>query len=211
MKKILLGIVTTIVVLAIAITNVNAATVSATKEVKKGEKVTVTVELKDPATKLRATVSYDASKFEYVANSATCGNGALVQENATTAGTVTASAATTATVQKMTFTFIAKETTDASNFTISNLNPSETIDPATVSVKVVEESKPEDNNNGNETQKPGQEENKGDQTQTQKPSTTDDKKEKRPTVIPQAGVPYISLVVVGMAIVAIVSVKKIVK
>lgn len=205
MKKILLGIVTTIVVLAMAITSVNAATVDATKEVKKGDKVTVTVKLDNPNTKLRATVSYDASKFEYVKESAKADDGSTVVENAQNAGTVTASAATTKTVQTMTFTFIAKETTDAANFTVSNLNPAETIDPATVTVKVVE-GKTDDTTPVNPTPNP-----------TPTPAPTPDPvkpgqpKEEKPKVIPQAGVPYIALITVGMAVVAVVAVKKIVK
>lgn len=206
MKKILLGIVTTIVVLAMAITSVNAATVSANGEVKKGEKVTVTVKLDAPNTKLRATVSYDASKFEYVKDSAKADEGSTVVENAQNAGTVTASAATTKTVQTMTFTFIAKETTDASDFTVSNLNPAETVNPAKVTVKVVEDK------NNTKPVDPTPEQPTPEKPTPEKPAPTDPKQdEKKPTIIPQAGVPYIALITVGMAVVAVVAVKKIVK
>lgn len=203
MKKILLGIVTTIVVLAIAITSVNAASVSTAEEVKKGNKITITVDLGTPADSMDVSIEYESDIFTYVDKSAKCvtteGGSAMLDTNPME-GRVNASAASADNVVKgMTFEFTSNELTDGATFTI-DVNG----EKITKTVKVIED-KTVSPDPINPTPNPTP-----DPVQPGKPSTPI--KEEKPKVIPQAGVPYIVLGVAGIVTLgAIVTVKKIVK
>ena len=65
MKKILLSLIATLVVLLVATTSVNAASLSVPSQVKEGDIVTVTVNFNDPIRALEINLKYDITKFDY--------------------------------------------------------------------------------------------------------------------------------------------------
>ena len=71
MKTKILGIVTMVtVLLMMLVSSVNAATMTADKtEMQKGDEVTLTVTLEEPAQSVQFDVEFDASKYEYVEDS----------------------------------------------------------------------------------------------------------------------------------------------
>ncbi len=71
MKTKILGIVTMVtVLLMMLVSSVNAAEFTADKtEMKKGDEVTLTVTLEEPAQSVQFDVEFDASKYEYVTDS----------------------------------------------------------------------------------------------------------------------------------------------
>ena len=150
MKNKVIGIlIALVVIIGVMASQVMAASISASAtEVNKGEEVKVTVSFEEtPYVDLELT--YDANSFEYVKGSATSDLPSLTV-NDTVAGSVKISAAdATQTTAYITYTFVAKENTDAASFVASGLNTinGEGLDVDTVSVKVVEptvEPEPED-------------------------------------------------------------------
>ena len=150
MKNKVIGIlIALVVIIGVMASQVMAASISAsTQEVNKGEEIKVTVSFEEtPYVDLELT--YDANSFEYVKGSATSDLPSLTV-NDTVAGSVKISAAdATQTTTYITYTFVAKENTDAASFVASGLNTinGEGLDVDTVSVKVVEptvEPEPED-------------------------------------------------------------------
>ena len=150
MKNKVIGIlIALVVIIGVMASQVMAASISASAtEVNKGEEVKVTVSFEEtPYIDLELT--YDANSFEYVKGSVTSDLPSLTV-NDTVAGSVKISAAdATQTTTYITYTFVAKENTDAASFVASGLNTinGEGLDVDTVSVKVVEptvEPEPED-------------------------------------------------------------------
>ena len=122
MKTKILGIVTMVtVLLMMLVSSVNAAEFTADKtEMKKGDEVTLTVTLEDPAQSVQFDVEFDASKYEYVKDSAktdlvfTGSN--LIKDNVVRVSAFANGDETTTTV---TLTFKALENGEELPFTIS--------------------------------------------------------------------------------------------
>ena len=147
MKNKVIGIlIALVVIIGVMASQVMAASISASaQEVNKGEEVKVTVSFEaTPYVDLKLT--YDANSFEYVSTASDI----ELTVNDTVAGKVELSGAhATDTTTYVTYTFVAKENTDAASFVASGLNTinGEGLDVDTVSVKVVEptvEPEPED-------------------------------------------------------------------
>ena len=122
MKTKILGIVTMVtVLLMMLVSSVNAAEFTADKtEMKKGDEVTLTVTLEDPAQSVQFDVEFDASKYEYVKDSAktdlvfTGSN--LIKDNVVRVSAFANGNETTTTI---TLTFKALENGEELPFTIS--------------------------------------------------------------------------------------------
>lgn len=122
MKTKILGIVTMVtVLLMMLVSSVNAAEFTADKtEMKKGDEVTLTVTLEEPAQSVQFDVEFDASKYEYVKDSAktdlvfTGSN--LIKDNVVRVSAFANGDETTTTV---TLTFKALENGEELPFTIS--------------------------------------------------------------------------------------------
>lgn len=223
MKKILSGIVAIIVLLTMA-TSVNAAKVVADKtEVNKGEKVVVTVNMEQETDCLDVKLAYDATKFEYVTGSVATSLTNEPTVNDKTEGKIIVSASSASNKTKsISFTFVAKETTDAAEFTASGLVTAsdEALTDSNVSVKVVEKAqeqpkpddqkpaeqeKPEENNN-NGTNK---EENKNDKVPAKNEKV--DAQGNKIKLLPQTGTSYFAIaagVVLVMAVVVALVAKR---
>ncbi len=201
MKKTILGVALIAMLLITMMGSVNAASVSAPAEVKKGETVAVTVSMASPVKAVEFEMKYDASKFEFTGATA----GALGKASASaTNGVVTVAIAASdgvSTTETVTLTFTALAETEAKGFTISNVvsDTDNTITNATASTAVVEDvvvdpEEPETPGNDNENKEPVKDE---------KPGTDG----KVITTIYQAGTPValgaIALIVVaGVVLVA---------
>ena len=124
MKTKILGIVTIVtLVLMMLVTSVNAAEFTADKtEIKKGDIVTLTVKVDDPAQLMQFDVAYDTSKYEYVKDSAKSALEATSSADQGN-GTVKVSAFTTTskTTDTLTLQFKALENGEDVPFTISNV------------------------------------------------------------------------------------------
>ena len=170
MKNKILGILIALVVMiGVMASQVNAATISASStEVNKGDRVTVTVNLNDATPYIDIDLKYNPNSFEYVDKSATSDLPSLTVNNKAGEGIVLVSAAdATETTKYISFTFTAKENTDAAEFVASGLNTitGEKLDVSSVSVAVVEKAEeptPEE---------PTNPENPGDQGDVETPST----------------------------------------
>lgn len=122
MKTKILGIVTMVtVLLMMLVSSVNAAEFTADKtEMKKGDEITLTVTLEEPAQSVQFDVEFDASKYEYVKDSAktdlvfTGSN--LIKDNVVRVSAFANGDETTTTV---TLTFKALENGEELPFTIS--------------------------------------------------------------------------------------------
>ena len=155
MKKTILGIlIIAMVVVAMMIGNVNAANLAVNNaEVKKGDVVTVSVNTEETSQAVEFVLNYDATKFEYVADSATSTLGAPIV-NASEAGiirlVVTDPIKTT---NAVTLQFKAIEDTEGAVFTASNFSTDkdEELTTTTATVKVVTETATEPENPGEET------------------------------------------------------------
>ena len=138
MKNKVIGIlIALVVIIGVMASQVMAASISASaQEVNKGEEVKVTVSFEaTPYVDLKLT--YDANSFEYVSTASDI----ELTVNDTVAGKVELSGAhATDTTTYVTYTFVAKENTDAASFVASGLDTinGEGLDVDTVSVKVVE-------------------------------------------------------------------------
>lgn len=224
MKKILSGIITIVVIVAMA-TSVKAASIGANKtEVKKGEEVVVSVNLNEDSRNIDVTLTYDASKFEYVKDSATSSLGALTV-NAQNPGTIiVAGSNTTTPTKQVSFTFKAKETTDAVAFKASDLvtEGDEELTSPSVNVKVVEENK-EPEQPQEPSKDPVSGDNQGATGEQSKPASDNKDKSSKEEVVakeakvdangnkitklPQTGVPYIvcGSIIAVVVIVAIIA------
>lgn len=236
MKNKVFGILIALVIMiGVMASQVMAASISASStEVNKGDEITVTVKLNEPTQAIDLTLSYDANSFEYVEKSVTSGldKGSIV-ENATTAGKILISGADPYnSTNYVTYTFIAKEATDAAEFVASDLSSQseEALDVSSVSVKVVEpveepqpEQPSEDQNNNNTpdqnvTVNPGEtvgDQETGDGSENANKSDADAPKVDEDgnviTRLPQTGVTVYQIagVVAVLAIVAAIVVRKI--
>ena len=124
MRKKILGIVTIVtLVLMMLVTSVNAAEFTADKtEIKKGDIVTLTVKVDEPTQVIQFDVAYDATKYEYVADSASSAleaTSSADQGNGTVRVSAFATGATT-TADTLTLQFKAIENGENVAFTISN-------------------------------------------------------------------------------------------
>ena len=143
MRNKILGILITLVIMiGVMASQVNAANISASStEINKGDTVVVTVNLDNETPYIDIDLSYDANSFEYVDKSATSDLPSLTVNNKANEGVVLVSAAdATETTKYISFTFTAKETTDAAEFVASGLNTitDEALNVSSVSVAVVE-------------------------------------------------------------------------
>ncbi len=157
MKNKVLGIlVTLIIMIGVMASQVNAANISASAtEVNKGDTVTVTVNLDSATPYIDVDLAYDANSFEYVDKSATSGLESLTVNDEN--GEVKVSGADVYnTTTYVSFTFVAKENTDAAEFVASGLTTQsgETLSVSSVSVAVVE--KAEEPTNPEQPENPGQ-------------------------------------------------------
>lgn len=226
MKNKVLGIlVTLIIMIGMMVGQVNAATLNASAaEVNKGDRVTVTVNLENETQAVDVVLKYDANKFEYVKGSISSSLGGLTV-NDTIPGEVRLSAANAmASTKSVSYTFIAKETTEGAAFTASGLvtESGETFTVDNVTVKVVEPTtenpeqpeQPENPGQG-ETPTTGEEGN----TTTNNGQTASEEKTDAPKVdengnvitkLPQTGTSIVTVVgiVAVAAIVAVLAVRK---
>lgn len=197
MKKLLSGIVTIVVLVALA-TSVNASSISANKtEANKGDTVTVTVGVKETHS-IGTWLKYDSSKFEFVSASSSIGE--LTTGNANGVVKI-AGTSTDKTTTAVTFTFKAKELTDSASFEVTRLTTesNEAMPTNTVSVKVAEKT----TTPGTET-KDTTDTNKKDTTNTGKKDTTNKKvndEGKKITKLPQTGASVV--VIAGIALTAV--------
>ena len=218
MKKKILGIVITLVIMmGMMVSQVNAATISASNtEVNKGDELTVTVNLENPTQAIDLVLTYDANSFEYVKGSVTSSIGDLTV-NDTVAGEVRLSAASaTNSTTSVTYTFVATENTDAAAFNASGLvtESGEEFTVDSVSVSVVEAEEPTQPENPEQptnpeqpsTENPGEttnNEQNGSETNTDAPLV--DENGNVITKLPQTGV-NVYTVIAGIAVVAIATV-----
>lgn len=197
MKKLLSGIVTIVVLVALA-TSVNASSIGVNKsEVNKGDTVTVTVGVEETHS-IGTWLKYDSSKFEFVSASSSIGE--LTTGNANGVVKI-AGTSTDKTTTAVTFTFKAKELTDSASFEVTRLTTesNEAMPTNTVSVKVAEKT----TTPGTET-KDTTDTNKKDTTNTGKKETTNKKvndEGKTITKLPQTGASVV--VIAGIALTAV--------
>ena len=199
------------VVVAMMIGNVNAANLAVNNaEVKKGDVVTVSVNTEETSQAVEFVLNYDATKFEYVADSATSTLGAPIV-NASEAGiirlVVTDPIKTT---NAVTLQFKAIEDTEGAVFTASNFSTDkdEELTTTTATVKVVTETATEPENPGEETPTepttPATDNNEG--TTTNNNTNADEKVGTNGQVItklPQTGTPVFIGVVAVIALAGI--------
>ena len=212
MKKTILGIlIIAMVVVAMMIGNVNAANLAVNNaEVKKGDVVTVSVNTEEASQAVEFVLNYDATKFEYVADSAASTLGAPIV-NASEAGiirlVVTDPIKTT---NAVTLQFKAIEDTEGAVFTASNFSTDkdEELTTTTATVKVVTETATEPENPGEETPTepttPATDNNEG--TTTNNNTNADEKVGTNGQVItklPQTGTPVFIGVVAVIALAGI--------
>lgn len=150
MKKSILGIVIiAMVVIAMMVGNVNAANLAVNnQEVKKGDVVTVSVNTEEASQAVEFVLNYDATKFEYVADSAASTLGAPIV-NASEAGVIRLVVTDPIkTTNAVTLQFKAIEDTEGAVFTASNFSTDkeEELTAASVTVKVVTETPVEPEN-----------------------------------------------------------------
>ena len=150
MKKSILGIVIIdMVVIAMMVGNVNAANLAVNNaEVKKGDVVTVSVNTEEASQAVEFVLNYDATKFEYVADSAASTLGAPIV-NASEAGVIRLVVTDPIkTTNAVTLQFKAIEDTEGAVFTASNFSTDkeEELTAASVTVKVVTETPVEPEN-----------------------------------------------------------------
>ena len=150
MKKSILGIVIIdMVVIAMMVGNVNAANLAVNNaEVKKGDVVTVSVNTEEASQAVEFVLNYDATKFEYVADSAASTLGAPIV-NASEAGVIRLVVTDPIkTTNAVTLQFKAIEDTEGAVFTASNFSTDkdEELTSATATVKVVTETPVEPEN-----------------------------------------------------------------
>ena len=222
LKNKLIGLIISLIIIGVGSTQVMAASIGADKtEVKKGEEVKVTVSLTEKTQALDLVLTYDASKFEYVKGSVTSSIGDITV-NDTVEGKVNISAASASkSTDSITYTFIAKETTDATEFKASGLvtESSEELTVDTVSVKVVEEEQQPEPEQPDQPQQPDLNEpvednntqNNDNKEQTNNEDKKVDENGKEITKLPQTGVSIINvLAVLTIAGVAIVGIRKLI-
>lgn len=228
MKNKVFGILIALVIMiGVMASQVMAASISASStEVNKGDTVVVTVNLEKDSQAVQFVLNYDAKNFEYVKGSASSSIGeAAMAINDKEEGTIRIAASSISTsTTSVSFTFTAKETTDASAFTVSNLitENREELTTDNVTVKVVEkaeEPQPEQpSDDQNTTVNPGDtvgDEETGDASENANKSDADAPKVDEDgnviTKLPQTGVTVYQIagVVAVLAIVAAVVVRKI--
>lgn len=156
MKKTIMGVVTIVTVLFICLlaTSVNAASISADNaKISKGDIVTITVKVDDPAQLIQFDLSYDSTVYEYVENSAKSDLEATSSAVQKDGETVRVSAFTlgSTTTDTLTLQFKAIENGENVPFTITNaaiktdegrVEPA--FDSTTINVTVAEEEQPTD-------------------------------------------------------------------
>ena len=212
MKKTILGIlIIAMVVVAMMIGNVNAANLAVNNaEVKKGDVVTVSVNTEEASQAVEFVLNYDATKFEYVADSAASTLGAPIV-NASEAGVIRLVVTDPIkTTNAVTLQFKAIEDTEGAVFTASNFSTDkdEELTTTTATVKVVTETATEPENPGEETPTepttPATDNNEG--TTTNNNTNADEKVGTNGQVItklPQTGTPVFIGVVAVIALAGI--------
>ena len=212
MKKTILGIlIIAMVVVAMMIGNVNAANLAVNKtKKKKGDVVTVSVNTEETSQAVEFVLNYDATKFEYVADSATSTLGAPIV-NASEAGIIRLIVTDPIkTTNAVTLQFKAIEDTEGAVFTASNFSTDkdEELTTTTATVKVVTETATEPENPGEETPTepttPATDNNEG--TTTNNNTSADEKVGTNGQVItklPQTGTPVFIGVVAVIALAGI--------
>lgn len=201
MKKLLSGIVTIVLLVALA-TSVNASSISANKtEANKGDTVVVTVSVNETHS-IGAWLKYDSSKFEFVSASSSIGE--LTTGNANGVVKV-AGTSTDKTTTAVTFTFKAKELTDSASFEVTRLTTesNEAMPANTVSVKVSEKTATD---TGKEETTDTDKEDTTNTGKTDKKETTTNKKVndegKTITKLPQTGASVVAIAGIALTTVA---------
>ena len=216
MKNKIIGIVITLIIMiGIMASQVMAASINVSNtEVNKGDQLTVTVNLENATHAIDLTLTYDASKFEYVKGSVNSSIGDLTVNDSNEGEVIISAASASNTTTAVTYTFVAKENTDAAAFTASGLvtESGEGFTADTVSVSVVEPAEeptnPEDPTQPeNPTQDPTTPENPTDDTQNGSETNVDaplvDEEGNVITELPQTGVSVYQVVAV-VAVLAVV-------
>lgn len=222
MKNKILGILIALVVMiGVMACQVNAADISASAtEIEKGQEVTVTVNLDNEANAVQFVLNYDANSFEYVDGSVSSSIGAgAISINASEAGVIRLAASSTSTSTKaVSFTFVAKENTEGTTFTASDLltENGDALTSDTVTVAVVEPKGEEPTNpeNPGEVETPDTpsdttvDENNGSETTTDTQKVDEDGKVI--TKLPQTGTSIVTVagIVAVVAIVGAIAVRK---
>ncbi len=176
MKKTIVVVAILAMVLITMMGSVNAASVTANKEVEKGKTVTVTVNM-EATSAVQFDMSYDNTKFEFVGASA----GALGSDVGVANGGVVKVAAFAldgkSTTKSVTVTFKTLATTEGEKFTVDGLvteNGEAIANPAvTVKVTAPVEVKPGTDDN----KKPATDDNNKPSTDDNKKPATDDKQQ----------------------------------
>ena len=186
MKTKILGIVTIVTLaLVMLMTSVNAAEFTADKtEVSKGDIVTITVKTDTAVESMQFDIAYDATKFEYVADSAT--SSLVTGSNVISDGVVRVSALsiTGDTTDTVTLQFKALENGEELPFSISGTEfglgtskVEQTFEITTVNVTVAEPA-PVDPEEPGDVDEPTEPENPGDtdeqSTKPEQPTDTDE-------------------------------------
>lgn len=206
MKKVILGFVVVMMMLATATTYVNAASLGTNKkEYTIGENVTVTIDMK-PTRSVGIKLSYDADALEfknvtsdtgkYQITGNIVGKGRLVVSGFDTTGDTTGKS----TIGKITIIFKAKKETNEARFEVTDFEGTsgDTLEEINKNIKIVKKSetpvKPE---------KPEEpEEPKKDSEIGKKPTKKPAESGEKPTRLPQTGVPYISIAFAGIVVIA---------
>lgn len=167
MKKTILGVAISIIALIMMMGSVNAASISAVNEVEKDKTVTVTVNV-DSAKAIEFNVKYNKDKFEFVNAETTLGAPTVTPKD----GVVYFATFGTTPTDTVKLNFKATGLTDGETFTLNDLITdvtSDKVENGTVTVKVTEPAKEDDNKE--EQNKPQE----GQNTQTS--NTTEQKDE----------------------------------
>lgn len=226
MKNKILGIlIALVVIIGVMASQVNAATVNASAtEIEKGQEVTVTVNLDNDAHAVQFVLNYDANNFEYVDGSVSSSIGAgAISINSSEAGVIRLAASSTSTSTKaVSFTFVAKENTEGTTFTASDLltENGDTLTSDSVTVAVVEPTTEEPTNpeNPGEVETPNTDTNtpadttvnKDNGSETKTDAQKVDENGKVITKLPQTGTSIVTVagIVAVVAIVGAIAVRK---
>lgn len=215
MKKLILGIMSVVVLMGLATTNVKAANLNANKtEVNKGEEITVSVDLERETRNIDVRLTYDASKFEYVKGSASSSLGTLTVNDANEGRIIVSASNPTQSTRSISFRFIAKENTDSAIFQASGLvtEEGEALSNDSISVKVVEaqEEPTQPTEPSEEPEQPSEEQPTAGEETTENNnevvSTEEivDENGNVITTLPQTGVPYVAFAIAGVIMVAVI-------
>lgn len=209
MKKTIVGVAILAIALIVMMGSVNAASVAVDKaEVKKGDIVTVHINVDKQVNGIQFNVSYNASKFEYIG----ANTGDLAAEENATRGLVKIVASSGSKTSNIaTLQFKALEDTEGEDFVVSNFKAEgEALNNSSVTVKVSTGVEEQPTTPGNKEEKPADtittpktdaKQTTGTATQTQKASEKVGTNGKVITKLPQTGTP----IFIGVAILIVVA------